>query len=198
MMRDIGKRLHSKNEESFWDTVVAWFSKNPMLDLTQLGPLLDYIQFRRRENPEFSMKGRSVLAMLRGMEEWHGELQRIKEFKAHNYTPSGFKPGNYIDKKKSSTDIWTIEEILTSSELSVEGKTLGHCVYSYSASIAAGRISIWSLKLNGERKITIEVSNFNRKIIQARGKFNRETKAEEFRIIKRWASENAFEVCLGW
>jgi hypothetical protein len=200
MMREIGRRLHNKADEAFWDSVISWFAKNPMLDLEQLGPLMDYIQHRRREDTNFSMKGRSVLAMLRGMEEWHGELQRVKEFKAHNYDSSGFKAERYDFKKRLKTghvhETWTIEEILSSSELAAEGKAHKHCVYSYSHSIANGQVSIWSMKCNGERMITIEVLNRSKMIVQARGKYNRQTTAEEFRIIQRWASENGIEVRL--
>lgn len=203
MQRPFAQYLGTQAEEVFWDSVIAWFSKNPMLDLNQLGPLIDYINHRRADDGDFSMKGRSALAMLRGMEEWHGELQRIKEFKAHNYESTGFKPGRYQIKKRLRighiTENWTIDEILTSSELAAEGRVQKHCVYSYSRSIASGQISIWSMKMNGERMITIEVWNKPKTINQTRGKHNRATTADEFRIIQRWAQENGFEFRVrGW
>jgi hypothetical protein len=198
MQQRFAQVLGTRADELFWDSVVAWFAKNPMLDLNQMGPLLDYIQYRRRGDRNFSMKGRSALAMLRGMEEWHNELQRVKEFKAHNYDTSGFKPGRYTVQKRLRTghvtETWSVEEIRTSAELAAEGRAHSHCVYSYSGSIARGYVSIWSLKLNGSRMITIEVGNQNKVIRQARGKLNRETTAEEFRIIQRWAQENSLRV----
>jgi len=202
MARDIGRRLNGKDGEIFWDSVLAWFAKNPMLDLGQLGPLIDYISHRHGHDANFSMKGRSVLAMLRGMNEWHNELRLVREFKEHNYSPSGFKTGVYETKKRINRNFvvqrWTIEEILTSKDLAAEGRALKHCVYSYTSSIARGDVSIWSMSLNKERMITIEVRNLARQIHQARGSHNRQMTAEEFRILQKWANDNGLEVRLGF
>jgi ribosomal protein L28 len=200
MTRQVGRHLGNKAEEAFWDSVLVWLARNPMLDLNQLGPLIDYISYRRNQDATFSMKGRSVLAMIRGMNEWHHELQTIREFKEHNYNPSGFKPGAYETKKREKGNFvirrWTIAEILTSKQLAAEGKALSHCVYSYSHSIARGNVSIWSLSLNQEKMVTIEVSNSARRIVQARGKHNRQITAEEFRVIQKWAEGSGLEVGL--
>jgi len=152
MASQAGRRIHSPAEETFWLTVIDWFSKNPMADRTQVGPLVDYILFRRRQDPEFTMKGRSVLAMLRGMAEWHGHLAREKALHGTSFKPTGFRPyevkragrtqhGNHIE------EVWRIEELLTSKALAEEGRVLGHCVYSYAWSIEKGITSIWSLSL---------------------------------------------------
>jgi hypothetical protein len=202
MARDVGRTLKTKDEEVFWDSVLAWFAKNPMLDMNQLGPLIDYISYRRNNDADFSMKGRSALAMLRGLNEWHHELRMVRDFKEHNYTPSGFKTGVYETKKRINKSFviqrWTIEEILTSKDLAAEGRAHKHCVYSYSSSIARGTISIWSMSLNKERMITIEVQNQSGMILQARGSHNRQMTAEEFRVLQKWANDNRLEIRLGF
>jgi hypothetical protein len=198
MQRDIGQRLHNSVDEQFWESVLAWFCKNPMLDLNQMGPLIDYITYRRREDQEFSMKGRGVMAMLRAMNDWHGELTRRRQHEEHNYNPSGFKTGRWDVTKREQYQIWRIEEILTSKELYAEGRAHNHCVASYSASIRTGNISIWSLSCNNEKLITVEVRNTSLRIVQARGKYNRQATAEEFKYIIKWAGENNLQVQLGW
>ena len=201
MSKDIGKRLSTKEEEIFWDSVISWFAKNPMLDLHQLGPLIDYITYRHRADTTFSMKGRSVLAMIRGMEEWHNELQQKKVFRDSYYTPSGFKGNQYAEKIRTRTghitQHWEIKEILSAKELAEEGRAHHHCVYSYSYSISSGNVSIWSLMLDGERAITIEVRNASMSIVQARGLYNRAVTSAELRIIQKWAQENNLRLSLG-
>ncbi len=201
MNNEIGNRLRIYLNEEFWDSVLAWLCKNPMFDLTQLGPLIDYIRHRRRQDKDFSMKGRSVLAMIRGMHEWHGELTKQKTFNESNYDPSGFKNGKWEVTKKERTghshEIWKIEEILTSKDLYKEGSTHNHCVASYSESIVSGSVSIWSMSCNGERKITIEVRNQSRKIVQARGKFNRMYDNEEYKYMLNWAQDNGLSIETG-
>jgi hypothetical protein len=199
MARDTGRRLASIEDETFLDTVIAWFSKNSMLDLEQFGPLMDFIWHKRFEDRKFSMKGRSVMAMIRAMEDWHQDLAKRKITQGKEYKSSGLKPGHYeFNHRESSGNYalycYDIIEILNSKELHAEGKAHKHCVLSYSGSIEQGYCSIWSMKLNGERAITIEVRSKN--IVQARGSCNRQASTEEFRILQRWANENGIGIQL--
>lgn len=203
-----GRRLHSAEDEAFWVTVIEWFGKNEMVDPNQVGPLVDYILYRRRQDAAFSMKGRSVLAMMRAMHEWHGELAKKKAEHGSTFKPTGFKEleiargartkeGNFIQ------EVWRIEELLSSKALNEEGRKLNHCVYSYAWSIEKGTTSIWSLNLesaetDGKQKmVTIEVRNDLKRIVQFRGKFNRQASAREFSILTQWAGMNNLEVSLG-
>ena len=197
-----GRRLHTAEEEAFWMTVIDWFAKNPMADRNQVGPLVDYILDRRRMDPDFSMKGRSVLAMMRGAQQWHEQLGREKAIHGAVFTSSGWKPleatkthrdthGNFI------TELWRVDEITTLRALADEGRKQSHCVYSYAGSIEAGLISIWSLNVNEEKAITVEVRNDIRRIVQARGRFNRQATAREFTVLTQWAGMNDLEIRLG-
>ena len=187
-------------DEAFWDSVMAFFAKNPMLDLAQAGPIIDYLGHRFEAEREFSMKGRTPEAVIRGMEEWHVETYKAPAgdqifersgFKATEYARKFRKQGNYL------IETWRVVEILSSKELSKEGRAHRHCVGSYSRSISSGRTSIWSLSCDGERRITIEVTNSNKRVIQARGKFNRHPDAQEFKQLKKWADENDLQLSLG-
>lgn len=42
--------------------------------------------------------------------------------------------------------------------------------------------------------MTVEVSNPSRKVVQARGKYNRLSKGREKRMIQKWAKENSLQV----
>jgi hypothetical protein len=202
MARDAGKKLASTRDETFLDSVIHWFAKNPMMDMQQFGPLCDYIWFRYGAGAagnDFSMKGRSVLAMMRGMEEWHADLAKRKAVVGKEYKPSGIKAGHYEFKHRTAegnfvTLTCDINEILTSKLLHAEGSALKHCVLSYSWSIEQGNCSIWSMTFNGDRAVTIEVRG--RQISQVRGMRNRQSTSEEFKIIQKWAQENQLSISL--
>jgi hypothetical protein len=197
-----GRRLHSAADEAFWATVIEWFAKNPMADPNQVGPLVDFIAHRRQQDAEFSMKGRGILAMLRAMAEWHGQLAEAKVVYGVIFGASGFRPfalersardpsGNYV------TEAWKVEEILSSRRLAEEGRALSHCVYSYASSVEQGHTSIWSLSLDGQKLVTVEVRNQARRVVQVRGKFNRAASSREFAIIAQWAGASGLQLDLG-
>ena len=197
----MAQQIGSVRDEAFWNTVLAFFAKNPMLDLAQLGPLSDYLINRRAENAGFSMKGRTPAALIRDMEEWHGQLAR-KPMGHQTYDPSGFVGGNYERNFRDKSgnyvsETWRVDEILTGKDLGAEGRAHKHCVSSYGWSIQRGNCSIWSMSHQGERKLTIEVRNQVRRVVQARGKYNRQSDSAEFKILNKWANENRLQVTLG-
>lgn len=197
-----GRNYNSYEIEVFWDSVIAFLAKNPMLDLNQVNPLIDYIDYKRDDDNKFSMKGRTIAALIRDMNEWHNDINAIKNVDIKNYKPSGFHSKAYNFKYKDHGKYlykkWKIEEILTSKRLLSEGQHLHHCVFSYERSIISHGISIWSLTQNEERKITIEVHNSFNKIGQTLGNYNRPATIEEFKIINKWAQANKLTMRADW
>ena len=201
-----------KEDEEFWDTVIAWFCKQHMFDMNNVRPLVDYINHRRTreiamkdagnlpdDHKMFSMKGRTAEALVRDMLEWHDALNQERKIKASKFEASGVAQDarysiEYRDHGKTKYRHWDFNEIHTSKDLAAEGKAMSHCVSSYGYSISKGRVSIWSLKLEGDRAITIEVVNSTKRIVQARGKYNRKTTKAEDSIIEHWANKNGLKV----
>lgn len=190
----------NKDNEVFWGSVVDWFSKHPMFDPARVSPLIDYIGYRRNQDEAFSMKGRSPLAMLRGMEEWHGVLAKQKAVHGKSFEPSGFS--NFEVDRKEGRDIvhWKIQEILSSKRLIEEGRDQKHCVASYSYRIEKNQVSIWSMSRSvgwdptEEKAVTIEVINVNRSIVQARGKYNKMIETNAFQVMQLWAQKNKMTI----
>jgi hypothetical protein len=159
-----GRRLHARAGEEFWQTVLAWFGANPMLPRAEVAPLLDYIEHRRAEVPDFSIKGRSALAMVRGMRQWHGQLARAKAASGRTFTSSGLQPMD-IDRSRGEVrgnrvmEIWHVREILDAKALAAEGRAMSHCVFSHARRIESGECSIWTLTLEDNtghwRRLTI-------------------------------------------
>jgi hypothetical protein len=97
-----------------------------------------------------------------------------------------------------------VEEVCSTEELAAEGRRMNHCVHSYVWSIQKGQTSIWSMTLEdgkGETgrwaMLTIEVRMDLRRVVQARGRFNRSATSEEHAILLAWAGRNGLEVSLG-
>lgn len=203
--------LNSKEEETFWYTVVEWFGKMALLNPSEVGPLCDYFAMRRRQDPAFSMKGRGGIATIRAMQEWHGNLSKENKIKSNAiYRMSGFKEATFKDYKRVESsgeivhEIWRVEEILTAKKLHDEGRRMGHCVFSYGWRVERGDTSIWTIMMEDGKgqtgnwsMVTIEVRNDLRRVVQARGRFNRAMTTREHQVATRWANLNTLEISLG-
>jgi len=206
VMTRAGRQLHDRAGEEFWSTVLAWLCANPLLPLSEVGPLVDYIDHRRAVAPDFSMRGRSVLALIRGMREWHGQLTKEKAAAGRVFSSSGLQPMD-IDwsrdhrSGKRAVEIWHLREILDARTLADEGRAMGHCVYSYARWIESGQCSIWTLTLEDDtghwRRMTIEVRPSQRQIVQARGRFNRMPEPRDMLALEAWATRNKLQVLTG-
>ncbi len=205
----VAQSIGRGDDEAFWLTVLEWFGKVPEWQPSQVAPLVDYIGHRRGEDARFSMRGRSLLAMTRAMSMWHRELAHLGVVRAAVFEASGFKSAK-IDRSERGRDgplqkrIWRVDEILSTPRLADEGRRMNHCVYSYAAAIERKQTSIWSMTLEdgqGETgrwaMLTIEVRNAIRRVVQARGRFNRTATSEEHAILMRWAGMNGLEISLG-
>ena len=211
-----------QDEEAFWATVVPFFVNNPMLDPAQAGPIVDYLhdqKFVRRDirdangtwnrmppaQPGLTMKGRTAVALVRLVEEWHralaSENRPAREWAKSGYR--GFEAKWWTGETEETADTWTVQELLSSRELHQEGRSMSNCVATYASSCLAGGCSIWSMRKRapydsaGVRVMTIEVANKTRQIVQARGRFNLLPRSSDAspdlkaapEVLQRWASE---------
>jgi hypothetical protein len=199
----IGSELGPSSHEAFWETVMAFFAKNPMLDLHHLGSIIDYISYRRGMDVSFSMKGRTAMALLRDVEEWHQTLHRAKVAGGKPFMPSGFSSYQTERSRREPSgnfvrEVWNVKEILSGKDLHEEGRKMHHCVYSYTYSIESKKVSIWSMtvetELSLERVLTIEVYNRERRVVQAKGEWNRDGNIQEFRVLSAWAKQNSISM----
>ncbi len=177
-------------DEEFVSHAIQWFCNQGMFDVTQVRPMVDYIQHCRAAQNNWTLSGRTVHTVIQGMETWHRELQQKKKAGNASWEPSGIP--EYIWTKASENEFpetWSCKELCTSKELHSEGKELRHCVSSYAPRAAQGMISIWSLRHDDKRCLTIEVQNAQRTIVQARGFANRRATPTEREHLRRWARQ---------
>lgn len=187
--------------EEMQSQLIQWICQQPMLNPAQFGPIRDWVRNRWNADHSFSMKGRTGTSVLRDVEEWHAILQasRINHKKNETFEPSAFiAPATYerniTVNKTDHVERWTFTEVTSVKGLIEEGKKLAHCVYSYANSCAEGACSIWSMRVDDERRLTLEVRPNAGAIVQIRGFANRAATSGELAMIRRWARENGLDV----
>ncbi len=203
-------------DDEFWLSVIRFFIRNPMLDTTLVNPIVDYIWNQRfepvivfvdrgiaeehpPEQPNFTMRGRTVESLLRAVAAWHdqlgnrptGKLEWRKSDVADFRFPEGVQ-------SKTNARTWRIGELLSSDELMAEGRIMKHCVATYAESCHQGTCSIWAMEVEEhdgtEKRLTIEVSHPEMEIRQIRGKRNRRASNEELAMIRRWSTEQGMGI----
>lgn len=200
-------------DNEFWLSVIGFFARNPMLDTVHVGPIIDYIWNQKYEDviefvergvavnrgpaqPNFSMKGRTVNALLQQVERWHHGLGKRKAGLSLNWPKSSVRDFEFTEGSAENRNmrIWKIRELLSSSELIDEGRQMKHCVATYSQSCSRGVCGIWSVTLQTkegvEKVLTVEVQLKQKEIRQVRGKMNRLAQPKEREIIQRWAAQS--------
>ena len=186
-------------------SVIRFFIANPMLDMAHIHPITDYIWNQKYQcgrefvnhvavnrpppQPNFSMHGRTPESLLDQVERWHHQLGKERKGGKLLWEHSTVKDFELQEGQGKNARIWRIAELLSSAELTAEGRTMHHCVASYAGSCAAGRSSIWALTLESEKGLfkylTIEVSN--KQIRQVRGLNNRNSTQQENTVLNKWA-----------
>ncbi|MDE0635456.1 MAG: PcfJ domain-containing protein [Candidatus Poribacteria bacterium] len=206
------RMLGNFKNDDFWLNVIRFFIANPMLDVSHVHPIIDYIWNQKFENqrvfvergvaeeidppqPNFSMNGRTPKTLLRQVNEWHRQLGKATKGGHYQWPRSEigefhFRVGS---EKKGNLRYWHIRELLSTDELIYEGRKMNHCVSSYARSCYSGKKSIWTVESedeNGRHKaLTVEISRPDNLIRQVRGKRNRLPTLSEKYLLERWAAE---------
>jgi hypothetical protein len=214
----VGTRLGKVLEnEDFWEDVLHFCINHPSLDLAQIGPVVDFLQYQRFEwregitlagvfgkipppHSQYMMKGRTVASILRQVEEWHEELGKEENQPTIMWRHSPIRDFRFIEGSEALGDMraWTISELLSTRALFLEGQAMCHCVATYGDECVKRVVSIWSMQVETKRgqhrALTIEVDLLSKTIWQVRGKCNRMPTVEELAIVERWAAAEGMKL----
>ena len=179
---------------TYWKEVARFFARNP-LPIQGMDDLVDFLSAAKREDEAFTLKGRTLEALTRRMEDWHRVLRRNHAVGGGAWIGSPLPDVAYQTGRDDKRAIWRIRQIKTGNELFDEGVRMRHCVASYKSSCMAGHISIWSMTCEFpigmvNKGVTMEVTKDGR-IVQCRGFANRLPYGNEVMTAKRWAREHA-------
>lgn len=198
---------------AFWREVVRFFCAHPT-SVEEMEDLSDYLAHCRQQNARYGLKGRTLASLSRKMHAWHRDLYAIQRIEAARLraervrarggvllpqAPAGGNwPGAMIadwswttsNKDRSKREEYVMTQLRTAAALVSESAAMRHCVASYAQKCIGGRSSIWSLRqrVAGDmrRLLTIELDQRHR-IVQVRGLANRPARADEMKILERWA-----------
>ena len=157
--------------------------KTPCSTRTWWGPIVDYINHQKYvpteegnpPQPNYTMKGRSAVKLLHQVEEWHERLARDNRQPGGSWESSGIADFEWMDDKEEGLR-WTIRELTSKRDLTLEGRAMNHCVASYVPNCRRGSKSVWSMQVDAEghsaRVVTIAMHNPSRNIVEVRGRFN--------------------------
>ncbi|MGD1839593.1 MAG: PcfJ domain-containing protein [Thermonemataceae bacterium] len=186
-------------EEYFWSQMIQFFVKAGMFDYERVEEIVDYVREERRTNQNYSLKGRTINALLRQTQAWHEEMnRRWNRGGTYIWKTCGIEGFGLEEGTLQPPKTYWIRELLSSKELQMEGKKHNHCVASYALGCYQKRCAIYSLYVEEfaceTSLITIEVSLVDKTIVQARGKYNRSMKPNERRIVALWAAQEALTI----
>jgi len=141
-----------------------------------------YTEGERAGGQAFSWKGRSLQRVMEASAEYHREISRPHPYVSYVWKAYGWN----WEWKDEDANIWSFVELTNGKELYNEGKAMRHCVATYASRCAAGYAAIVSLRYGEAQKVTLEVNPNTKKIVQARGRYNRLPRVYEQRIIDKW------------
>lgn len=203
---------------AFWRTVWMFLIGHAhAIDLAQVGPMIDFIQTIRHERvavetpggivmrdppqPLFSIKGRTVLSMLRLMQQWHRRLGIANG--GLTWAPSRLRPMQLEEPSQEPSvppAVWQLIELTNGAQLRTEGAALRHCVASYADRCWRGTSRIWSLRVRrGEHLrhvLTIEVDLPRRAVVQARGWRNSTASGKPLRLLEEWTMRERLRLAI--
>lgn len=184
---------NKNNRSVFWKNCIKFFSNKENIpeNIGKMNDLIDYLEYEKTQNNEFNIFGGgfTLQSLNKRMIDWHHELRRAKDFGNFTWIGSNVNDFEFIrNENKINAEHFTITQIKNSKELLNEGRVQHHCVFSYKNRCISGKTSIWSLSLNGKKKVTIEM--IDKRIVQARGFANRMTRGDEDFIISKWCNLN--------
>lgn len=161
------------------------------LDDQTFDEITDYLANQFANVPGFSLKGRTLSSVIRLSNEWHMMIHKAKVDKYVEWP--GINVEDWQHKYKGEDTTWTIKQLKNNIDLVNEGRKQRHCVYSYVRSCQSGQCSIFTMDSEDEvgnktKHITIEVRWG--KIVQARGRMNRQPTNRERQVMNLWALKN--------
>lgn len=185
----------NENEEKFWETVVLFFAKETNVNAKDLDKILEFLMYKYRENKKISMKNRTQRALIFQALEWEKDVYKAEIGEILNWETSGITP-LYLEKNENGKKVvYKTIELLNSIALFDEGNAMHHCVADYDKDCKEGVSTIFSLQRVSENKLTerlatIEVGLDEKKIIEAKAKFNEEPNEKSLQMIDLWVNNS--------
>jgi len=179
-------------DEPFWETFIRILISGGMFDHEVITGLIDYVRDTKRQNAGYNLKGRTLSSLLKQSEEWHKRASYMKDNQVWNSC------GLYSYKAEITQGKVVMEELTAAQLLADEGRTMKHCVATYTPYCVNGKTAIFSLRKYEFGLVdilaTIEVNLATKTVMQAKAKLNRKINEEATKHLTAWAKKNGLMV----
>ncbi|GAB3511008.1 PcfJ domain-containing protein [Emticicia fontis] len=187
-------------DEPLWETFIRILIAGGDFSHKKIGDLIDYVRFELNQNQAYSLKGRTLSSLIRQTDRWHEGLKKSQAVKAQSqWKPAFFQPFEIIEGKGVNEIQYKMVELSSDEELVAEGMKMRNCVASYTRYCVNGESSIVSLRkyqcgFEVERLATVDVEVRNKRIVQAKARFNRPISPKATTLLSEWAEKHGFKV----
>jgi PcfJ-like protein len=180
-------------DEDFWETFIRILVNGGMFEHDRLIEIIDYVRETKMQQENYSLKGRTLQSLMRQTDEWH---RRTFHTKGNQFWSSCGLYGYKVERKE---EVVKIEELTGSKWLADEGRTMKHCVSSYTHFCVAGKTAIFSLRkyslgILTDRLATIEVNLSLKRVVQAKAKLNKKISDDARKHLDEWADKNELTI----
>lgn len=171
-------------QDMFWKDVAQFLARHPV-SLAEMSEIIDFAAAVRDEDPNFTLRGRSVAALKRRIADW----KTMQGLAPLQWAGSQLPNSTY----EAAETVWRFKQLKSTIRLYEEGKRMSHCVVGYAENCHVGSTTIWSLtrERDGQAQhcLTVEVDP-DGTIWQVRGFANRLATLQEAEVLNRWAAEH--------
>jgi hypothetical protein len=187
-------------DEEFWDAAILFFVNAGMFDFEKIGEIIDYLLVQRNTNRAYSLKGRTITSIVRASEAWHNDQENMRQrggrliWSSSNIAEAFFQEGK--DEKQIN---YSILELRSTKELMIEGRKMNHCVATYANSCYKKKSAIFSVRKkpvfsDEEVLATVEISLQNRRIVQAKARYNKAINHKALSLMTDWAKKERLQI----
>lgn len=156
----------------------------------------DYVR-AAHEDERFSMRGRTLASIRRLSRDWHRYAWGYRYF-----TFRAWEPAIPLWEKRVNRFLVRAIELSDNRALAAEGEKQRHCVVTYAEDCVRRDCRIvsmrWFFPGNGgvseSTRLTIEVWNRTKTVVQVRGRNNRDADDAEKAAVRRWADDVGLKV----
>lgn len=182
---------HSYRDNEVWTSVIRFFIAHPELALEQYGPVIDYLHATLPDDPcnaRFTMRGRTVVALLRQVRAWHREIyeESCDIDEPFQWDRSRFPSGEITGPDGA---VYQVCELTSTDELREEGRAMQHCVLTYAHACRRRGTAIFSLRMGDLPLVTRQAL-----IVQARACANAAPAEPHRRVLAAWAGQAGLRI----
>lgn len=188
------------NDLDFWKRVFKMYSERDWdMALVTSGDFLDYVlSMRHLHGDDFRIGTKRPADEIYDAFEWHHGADWYDRYETENLAELRLSHWSGLGHTKSSFEMEGVEyqfgEIRNGEDLYSEADELKHCVFTYIEFCSSGQVAIFSLKKKTDagycRYLTVEIQG--NRIVQARGRMNRDLTQQEGNLLNLIAEKFEF------